>query len=77
MRLSRAAFAVIIKFSEQIDLFRATWDEVEMMAMSIDSDTGAIARNNQIVTSVKESKAHEFEIMCKQWEQASQIRKWT
>ena len=77
MRLSRAAFAVIIKFSEQIPLFRQLWDEIEMVGLSVDSNASATARYNQIITSVKESKANEFEILCKQWEQASQIRKWT
>ena len=71
MRLSRAAFAVIIKFSEQIPLFRQLWDEIEMVGLSVDSNASAIARYNQIITSVKESKANEFEILCKQWEQAS------
>ena len=37
-RLSRAVFAVIIKFSEQADMFRSLWDSVELHGLEIDGD---------------------------------------
>ena len=39
-----------------------------MVGMSVDAGTPIMARNNQIIKDIKESKAHEFEIICKQWE---------
>ena len=38
LRLTRSAFTVILKFSELVDMFRAVWDEVEMVGMGIDGD---------------------------------------
>ena len=35
MRLARAAFSVILKFSEQTEAFKSLWDEVEMHGMGI------------------------------------------
>ena len=36
MKLTRAAFAVIIKFSEQIGIFTNVWNAVEEAGFSID-----------------------------------------
>ena len=33
MRLTRAAFAVIVKFSEEIEDFQLLWDSVETIGM--------------------------------------------
>ena len=49
MRLTRAAFAVIIKFSEQIDLFRRVWDAIEGAGMSIDDSIRGADRLSKIV----------------------------
>ena len=78
MRLTRAAFSVIIKFSEQISIFRGLWDEVEMVGMGLDQQLSNAAKLNELAKELKEgAKASDFEILCKQWEQASQMRKWT
>lgn len=77
MRLSRAAFAVILKFSDQVSLFRSLWDQVELAGMGLDESLKGTARLNALAAKVKEQKADELDVMCKQWEQASHIRKWT
>ena len=77
LRLSRAAFAVILKFSELTRILRTVWDEVELVCMGIDQDVKGPARLNHLAKELRDSKPQEFEVLCKQWEQASQIRKWT
>lgn len=77
-RLTRAAFAAIIKFSEQVNIFRGVWDEVEMIGMGLEQELSNAAKLNELAKEIKEgSKQSDFDILCKQWEQASQVRKWT
>ena len=71
MRLTRAAFAVILKFSEQVPLFQTIWDEVEMIGMGMDENIKGVAKYKHIANELLQDKQHEFEILCKQWEQAS------
>jgi len=68
MNLSRAAFAVILKFSESVASFNAVKDLVI-------GCSGQAARD--IVAKLKAEQAAEFEAVLKRWETASQIRKWT
>ena len=53
MRLSRAAFAVSIKFSEQINLFKIVWDAVEMAGMTIGDEVKGAARLTEIAKNVR------------------------
>lgn len=78
-KLTRAAFAVIVKFSQQAGLLRSLWDEVEMIGMGLDhASKSQTAKLNELAQEIKDStKQSEFDILCKQWEQASQIRRWT
>lgn len=69
MRLTRAAFAVIIKFSEQIDLFRRVWDAIEGAGMSIDDSIRGADRLSKIVEQIQDDDCRDpFGIICTQWE---------
>ena len=70
-RLTRAAFAVMLKFSEQIDMFRDFWDEIEMLGLSLDGDKKSSSNLNQLAQEIREQKSEEFDILCAQWEQAA------
>ena len=76
-RLTRAAFSVITKFSEQTEMFRQIVDEVEMLGLTIDGDKKSAANLNLLAEKVREVKGEEFDMICSQWETASQIRTWT
>ena len=67
-RLARAAFGVIIKFSEQVPLFQKIWDEVEQIGMTLDDDLKGSAKLAKIAAELKATKQQEFEILCTQWE---------
>ena len=45
--------------------------------MGLDQSLKGAAKLNALVAEVKLSKADVFDSLCRQWEQASQIRKWT
>ena len=77
LRLARAAFAAVLKFSEQLSVFRTIWDEIEMIAMGADQELKGAAKLNVIVKEIHEAKPNEFDLLCRQFEQVSQIRKWT
>ena len=79
MKLTRAAFAVIIKFSEQIGIFTNVWNAVEEAGFSIDQgDLTEQQRCEEIIMKLRDHEyADLFEIICTQWEQAAQIRRWT
>ena len=47
-RLSRASFAVIIKFSEQVEMFHDVWDEIEMLGMMLDGNKSSVANLNML-----------------------------
>ena len=49
-----------------------------MIGMGLDQNLSSHAKMNYLAKEIKEGgKQTDFEILCKQWEQASQIRKWT
>ena len=76
-RLARAAFSVIIKFSEQADMFRNLWDSVELHGLEIDGDKTSPQNLDKLAKSVRKDRKDDFATLCFQWEQASKIRKWT
>lgn len=45
--------------------------------MGLDQSLKGVSKLNALATEVKLSKADVFDSLCRQWEQASQIRKWT
>ena len=68
-RLTRAAFSVIIKFSEQISIFKGVWDEVELLGMGLDPKLSNAAKLNELTKEMKDgTKQSDFEILCRQWE---------
>lgn len=75
MQISRAAFAVILKFTEKIFNFEAFCDNVKLMAVDVQSE-GA-QKVKEIVSQLKSSKNADFEECLKRWETANQMRKWT
>ena len=42
-----------------------------MVAMGVDESVKGAARCNEIAKELREAKLAEFDILCKQWEQAS------
>ena len=71
MRLSRAAFAVMIKFSELFDDFGNLVDEVDMHWADLQNDED---RDVKIRNIVKETM--HYELIAKRWESASKMRQW-
>jgi hypothetical protein len=71
MRLSRAAFAVMIKFSEFFDDFQVIVDEVEMMWDQLEGDD---ERELKIKDHMK-GLTH-YEHIAKRWESSSKMRQW-
>ena len=66
MKLTRAAFAVMLKFSDQTQVL------LNLMTQ-IDSEGDA----KTMAKEFKENKNADFETLFKRWEQASQMRRWT
>lgn len=71
MRLSRAAFAVMIKFSEFFEEFNMLVDEVLMMWEDLEEDP---ERDLKIKDLIKQ--APHYEQIAKRWESASKMRQW-
>ena len=66
--ISRAAFAVILKFSDSLMEFECLNNQVKEKGTT---DVKAI------VAALREAKTPEFEMLMKRWEVANQMRKWT
>lgn len=71
MRLSRAAFAVMIKFSEFFEEFKMLVDEVDMMWADLEGDS---ERDIKIKEQLK--TAPHYDQIAKRWESASKMRQW-
>jgi len=72
MRLTRAAFAVMIKFSNDgLDKFSELVDEVEMAWSDLEKDD---EREFKIKDLIKTHK--NYEQIQKRWESASKMRQW-
>ena len=71
MRLSRATFGVMIKFSEFFDAFSMLVDEVDMQWMDLESDPD---RDSKLKETIK--AANHYENIFKRWESASKMRQW-
>lgn len=66
--LARSTFAVIIKFSEQTELLRSLWEEVELVGMGLDPDLKGPAKMNELAKEIRENKGDELDLLCKQYE---------
>ena len=75
MQLSRAAFAVILKFTENIDTFEALKTNIEVIAQTVTSE--GPQKVKEIIQKLKTAKDADYEAMLKRWETANMMRKWT
>jgi hypothetical protein len=71
MRLSRAAFAVMIKFSEFFDAFNILVDEVDLQWVDLEADPDRDAKLREHIKA-----APQYENIFKRWENASKMRQW-
>ncbi len=71
MRLSRAAFGVMIKFSDNIDTIQTIVDEIDLKWIELESDP---EREIKIKESIK--SVPYFEKIQRSWESASKMRTW-
>lgn len=69
MRLSRAAFAVMIKFSEFFDEFNHLVDEIDMLWSDLEGDAERDIKIKEILKA-----APHYEQIAKRWESASKMR---
>ena len=78
MRLTRAAFAVIIKFSDQISIFQQLWDAAEFQALQLEEVISDEARCKALAEVLEFSDTKFLvDTLCDQWMKASLIRKYT
>ncbi len=74
MRLTRAAFGPIIKFSDLSDSLSSMIDEIDLSWMEIKNEKDNTERDNKLLNVIK---SHiDFEAINKRWEAASRIRIW-
>lgn len=71
MRVSRAAFGVMIKFSEFYDTFTHMVDEVDMQWHMLEGDSEREIKMKEAVKGVPH-----YEMVFKRWESASKMRQW-
>ena len=81
MRLTRAAFAVILKFSDSLGPFEDLIREVDKimsdLAAKDASLTEAQRMNSTIQLLQEQESSYAYLSILKKWEQAAQMRKWT
>jgi len=73
--ISRAAFAVIIKFTDMTIDFEGLNNQIETIASNL--TTTGVQKLKDIISQLKEQENEDFEILSKRWETANQMRKWT
>ena len=71
LRLTRAAFSVMIKFSEFFDSFSDLVDEVDMQWMTLEGDEERDIKLREIVKTF-----HNYDGILKRWDSASRMRLW-
>jgi len=71
LRLTRAAFAVMIKFSEFFDSFQQIVDEVDMQWSTLEGDPEQEIKVKEIVKSMPH-----YDMILKRWDSASKMRQW-
>ena len=71
MRLSRAAFGVMIKFSEFYETFTSLVDEVDMQWSMLDGDADREIKIKEVIKGYPH-----YENVFKRWESASKMRQW-
>jgi len=71
MRLSRAAFSVMIKFSEFFDDFISLVDEVDIRLEELQEDDEKDIKVKEYIKSLTH-----YEQISKRWDSASKMRQW-
>ena len=72
MRLSRAAFAVMLKFSDSLsDTATLCTDEIDMMSMDLENDPEKDLKIKEALKTIPN-----FDALMKRWESASKMRIW-
>jgi hypothetical protein len=71
MRLSRASFAVMIKFSEFFDEFNQLVDEIDMQWSDLEGDSERDIKLKEMIKATPH-----YEQIAKRWESASKMRQW-
>ena len=71
LRLSRATFAVMIKFSEFFDEFVHIVNDIEMNWVDLEGDEDREVKIKELLKS-----APHYEQISKRWESASKMRQW-
>jgi len=71
LRLSRAAFSNMIKFSEYFDDFQTMVDEVDLRAEEFQGEDNADAKMRECLKAV-----NNYDNIVKRWETASKMRQW-
>ena len=71
MKITRAAFGVMIKFSDLFDVFQQVVDETDLMWEDFKDDAD---RDTKLREHLK-TLPH-FEQVAKRWESASKMRQW-
>lgn len=74
MRLNRAAFCVIVKFSCMIPTFKRLVMKVEALLSKV---KGAKDQGQEAMKLLIDSKSGAFDSCLTKWKEASQMRKWT
>jgi hypothetical protein len=71
MRLSRATFSVLIKFSEFFDDFVSIVDEVDLKYEEVKDDDDKDVKMKEAIKAMPH-----YEQIFKRWESASKMRQW-
>ena len=69
MKLTRAAFAVIVKFSDLIDSFATFVDEIDMNYAELESDPERDLKMRELI-----KKVPNYDNIFKRWDKASKMR---
>ncbi len=71
MRMSRAAFGVMIKFSDLTDTIQMIVDEIDLTWADLESDPQRDIKIKDLIKTLPN-----FESIQKSWESASKMRTW-
>ena len=77
MELSRAAFAVMVKFTQKVELFAKLIEDVKAASDDIGAEEEGLTKTKTIVKTFRDQASDTFLELLKQWEQAALMRKWT
>lgn len=74
--ISRAAFALIVKFTDSVFSFESLVNQVNGIS-SFTIEEGGVGKLKEIIIHLESDQSEELKTMQKRWETANQMRKWT